>query len=154
MKWHPRLFITFKCWHPFRVHLKYICIESHICWDYKKNWAVNNLNVQVILLCLESWTSQWHHPVLEELGTMSLDDSEWPVVQASIIYQQQLSTLCLNENKAAMIIYKLSIPCGIDLDHCSTHPEITEIDKTILVLRGFEPRILPLRFQLNDWLTH
>ena len=40
--------------HIFRIKL--------MCWHYN-NRAVNNLNVQMILLRLESWTSQWHHPV-------------------------------------------------------------------------------------------
>ena len=71
---------------------------------------------------------------LEELGTMSLNDSVWPVEQASITYQHQLSTLCFNKNRAAMIIYyHMSIPSGIYLDGCSIHPTITEIEKTILV---------------------
>ena len=52
---------------------------------------------------------------LEESGTKSLDDSIWPVEQASIIYQHQLSVLCSNENRAAMnIYYHISIPSGID----------------------------------------
>ena len=49
--------------------------------------------------------SQYDIMQLEELGTMSLDDSVWPVKQASIKYQLQLSTLCSNENRTAMIIY-------------------------------------------------
>ena len=42
---------------------------------------------------------------LEELGIMSLNNSVWQAEQASIIYKFQLSTLLLNENRAAMINY-------------------------------------------------
>ena len=88
---------------------------------------------------------RWSHSVLnpepandiiglEEKCTMSLVDSILPVEQASIIYQHQLSALCSNENKAAMIIYYyMSVPSRINLDHCSMHPAITEIKKTILM---------------------
>ena len=31
-------------------------------WDYNKQ-SFNNFNVQVVPLWLESWTSQWHHPI-------------------------------------------------------------------------------------------
>ena len=68
---------------------------------------------------------------------MSLKDSDWPVTQASIKYQHQLSMLSLNENRAAMIIYyHVSIYSGIDLDHYYMHAIITEIEKTISVQRG------------------
>ena len=68
---------------------------------------------------------------------MSLNDSVWPVEQGSNMYQHQLATLCLNENRAAMIIYYyMSIPSGINLDLCWMHPEITEIEKTISVFMG------------------
>ena len=61
---------------------------------------------------------------------MSLDDSVLIVEQASIIYKHQLSTLCWNENRAAMInYYHVSIPSEIDLDRYSTHPTITDIEK-------------------------
>ena len=117
-----------------RVHLKYSCIKSHIS-TYKKcvgiitNRTVNNLNVQVVLHHLESWTRQWHY-----LLKRSFDDSVWPVEQAFIKYQHQLSTLCSNENRGPMIIYyHMLIPTEIDLDHYSSHPAITEIEKTISV---------------------
>ena len=34
---------------------------------------------------------------------------------------------------SVIIYYHMSIPSGIDLDHCSMHPTITEIEKTISV---------------------
>ena len=64
-KWNYLLFVG---WHTFRVLLNFICIKSHIS-TYKKcggiiiHRAVNNLNVQLVILCLKSWTSQWHHSV-------------------------------------------------------------------------------------------
>ena len=83
------------------------------------------------------WTSSVLNPEpasaiiqLEESGILSLDDSIWPVEQASIIYQVQLSYLCSNENRAAVIIYcHMSIIYGVDLDRCSIHPAITKIEK-------------------------
>ena len=67
---------------------------------------------------------------LEELGSMSFEDSFWPVEQASIICQHQLSSLCSNDNRAAVIIYyHVEVPSGIDLDRWSTHPTIKEIEK-------------------------
>ena len=71
---------------------------------------------------------------LVELDTMCPDYSVWPVEQRYIIYQLQFSSLCWNENRAAVIMYyPMSIPSGIDLDLCSTHPAISEIEKTILM---------------------
>ena len=61
---------------------------------------------------------------------MSLNDSLQPVEQAFIINQHQLSTMCSYANRAAIIIYyHVSIPYGIGLDHCYTHPAIMEIEK-------------------------
>ena len=89
--------------------------------------------------------------LLEESGTISLNDSVGPVEQASIIYQHQLSTLCSNENKKTVIMYyHMSIPSGINLDCCSTHPTTMKIETTILVLNGFEPTTLSLISQLSD----
>ena len=80
---------------------------------------------------------------LEESGTMSLEDSVC-VEQVSIIYQHQLSTLCSNENRAAVIIYyHMSIPSGIDLDHCSMHPAITKIENNISLKWGLNLRPCP-----------
>ena len=76
---------------------------------------------------------------LEESGTMSLDDSVRAVEQASITYQLQLSTLCSNENRAAVIIITCQFPLELTLDHCSTHPAIMEIEKQ------FQCMTFPLR---------
>ena len=63
---------------------------------------------------------------LEESGAMSRNDSVGPVELAFIIFQDLLSTLGSNEDRAAAIIHHhVTIPSGIDLDHCTTHPEIT-----------------------------
>ena len=70
---------------------------------------------------------------------MSLEDSVCLVEPASIKYQLHLSTttMCSNENRAALIIYYLMlIPSDIDLDHCSTHHAITEIGKKQLHCDG------------------
>ena len=71
---------------------------------------------------------------------MSLDNSVGPVEQVSFIYQHQLSTLCSNENRAAMIMYRhISIPFRIDLDHSSTHPAIRKLKKQFQCNGGFKP---------------
>ena len=60
--------------------------------------------------------------------------------QLSLYCEYQLSTLCLNENRAAVIIYyPVSIPYGIYIDHSSTHPVVTETEETNSVQWGFEP---------------
>ena len=91
-----REYYFFKGWHHFRVHLKYICIKSHIstnkqCAGTITNRADNNLNVQMVLLHLESWTSQWNLR-FEESSVMNLDDSiltSWAsfhYISASVVY--------------------------------------------------------------------
>ena len=73
-------------------------------------------------------------------GKRSLVSLGSPVEQVSFKYQLQLSTLCLNENRAAMIIYyHMAITFGIGLGCCSMHLTIMEI----------EPTTLPLRSQLS-----
>ena len=90
---------------------------------------------------------------LEELGTMSLDDLVWPVEHACIIFQHQLSTLSLNKNRAAVIIYyNMSIPSGFDLDCCSMHPSIMDMEKNVSVWH-----LKPCPWDLNlviDWHTY
>ena len=58
----------FKVGTPLGCILSIFCIQSHIatykgCPGIITNRAINNLNVQMVLLRLESWTSHWHHPV-------------------------------------------------------------------------------------------
>ena len=56
-----------------------------------RNRAVNNLYVQMVLLCLESWTSQWHHPVRgvghQEPDWFSLTSwTSYHYISTSVIY--------------------------------------------------------------------
>ena len=89
---------------------------------------------------------------LEELGTMRLDNSVWPVEQGSIIYQHQLSTLCLNENRAAVIIYyRVSIPSGIFVLRIIKSRKLKK--KQFQFNRGLEPKTFYLKSQLSDWYT-
>ena len=92
---------------------------------------------------------------LKESNIISLNNSVWPVDQASILYQHRLSTLCLNKNRAAIIIYyHVSVPLGIDLDHCSTHPAITEIEKQYQCNGGLNPQPCPWDLNLViEWHT-
>ena len=71
---------------------------------------------------------------VEESGTISLNNLVWPVDQASIIYQHQLSSLC--SNAAVIIYYHMSIPSGIDFDHFSAFLKIMEIEKKFHCSRG------------------
>ena len=50
---------------PLWVYFKFIFNESHIStYNLLMRWHYNNdINVQMVLLCLESWTSQWNHQV-------------------------------------------------------------------------------------------
>ena len=81
------------------------------------------------------WSSSFLNPEpasdiiqLEESGTMSLDD-DWPVEQASFIYQHQLFTLCFNVSRAAMIMYyQMSFPSEINFNNSSMHPALKEIE--------------------------
>ena len=128
----------FLCWQPFRVHLKYIFL-SHIFRHISNVLALKQTELPTIEMfrCSSSFLNPeptsdiiW----LEESGKTSLEDSVWPVEQASIIYQHHLSTLCNNEKRAALFIYyHMSITSKIDLDGCSMHPTITDIETTISV---------------------
>ena len=83
----------------------------------------------------------------------SLDNSDQLVEQASIILWTSV-VYSSNENRAVVIIYyHMSIPSGIDLDRCSTHPAITEIEKNYFSLTRGLNLDLPLRFQLSDLLN-
>ena len=105
------------------------------------NAAVNDLYVQMVLLHLESWTSQWHLPV-NESSTMSHNNSVWTVVHVG-----------MKENRAAMIIYyRLSIPSGIELDQYSMHPPIMVMEKQFQFNKVLNP--WPCPWDLNlviDW---
>ena len=94
---------------------------------------------------------------LEELSTMSLYDSVWQVEKSSIIYQHQLSTLGSKENRAVVIIYyHISIPSGINLDCCSMHPTIMEIDKKKQFQCNGGLNLCPCPWDINlviYWLT-
>ena len=57
--------------------------------------------------------------------------------------------LCSNKNRATIIIYYyVSIISGIDVDCCSTHPAITEIEKNIFRVN------LALVNLVIDWRTY
>ena len=72
-----------------------------------------------------------------------------PKPASDIIWLEDLDTMCYNENRAPGIFYcHKSIPTGIDLDHCSTHPAIMKIEKNNFSVVEFEPTTLPLRSEL------
>ena len=94
-----------------------------------KQQSCNNFNVQMVLLSLESRTTQWCHPVRRvraQVLTIQINQ----LSKLSLHFEHLLFTVCLNENRAAVIIYyRVSIPSGINLDHCSKHPAIRKIEK-------------------------
>ena len=106
------------------------CHQWSLSWfRHNKQQSCNNFNVQMVILHLKSWTSQWCHPVrgvtAQVLTIQIVQLSKLP-----LYCEHQLSTLCSNENREALIVYShLSIPSGINLDCCSTHPAITKIEK-------------------------
>ena len=69
----------------------------------------------MVVLCLESWTRQWHH-LVEVSGNMSLDDSVWPVEQASIIYINiNISCLlCVKMRTEQLWLFFITCQCPLE----------------------------------------
>ena len=101
--------------------------ENHNCW-YDVRFRIEQI---LSFKFGQLWIQIIKYSIGEaQSPKLSVHNLVWPVEQVSIIYQHQLSTSSWNENKASQVIfYQMSIPSGIDLDHCSTHPTITENKK-------------------------
>ena len=87
-------------------------VTKYVMCRHYKQLSCNNFNVQMVLLCLESWTSQWYH-LVRGVGYDELRQFCWPVEQASN-YMNTLNTPSvsipyLNGNNIAVVSNQLWI---------------------------------------------
>ena len=72
----------------------------------QKNRAVNNFNIQMVLLSFESWTSQWYLPV-REVRAQVLTILNNQLSKLSLYCERQLSMQYSNENYITMSIFTM-----------------------------------------------
>ena len=117
------------------MHLKYSCIKSNIskynyCAGIITNRAVNNLNVQMVFLRLESWTSQWHLPIR---GVAYHEPRQFSLTSGASFHDISTSVVYFVfkwEQSSRDYLLSRSIPSGINLDSYSMHPAIKQIQQT------------------------
>ena len=115
------------------------------CWYYNKQ-SCQNLNVQMVLLHLASWTSRWHHLVrgvgYHEPWWFSLTSwASFHGISTSVVY----AVFKWEQSSCEYLLSHVN-SLWISFDRCSTHPAITWIENTIS-----EQQRLLLIFLLIPW---